>query len=109
MERLALVYRLKPGKREEYIEAHREIWPEITEGMKKAGCHEMTIFLRGDQLFLYALIDNIEKFHAERADNPHFQKWNGWMNELLVSPYDEDEPSAFAPLDEVWRFEADKI
>jgi hypothetical protein len=35
MERLALVYRLKPGKKEEYIKAHKEIWPEITEGMKK--------------------------------------------------------------------------
>jgi L-rhamnose mutarotase len=109
MERLALVYRLKPGKKEEYIQAHREVWPEITQGMKDAGCHEMTIFLRGDQLFLYALIDNIEQFHAQRAEDPHFRKWNAWMHELLESPYDEVESSAFAPLEEVWRFEADKI
>ena len=107
MERMALVYRLKPGKRDEYVRAHQEIWPEITQGMKDAGCREMTIFLRGDLLFLYALIDNIEQFNAERAQDPHFQKWNAWMHELLAAPFDDEEPSAFAALDEVWRFEAD--
>jgi L-rhamnose mutarotase len=76
--------------------------------MKDAGCHEMTIFLRGDQLFLYALVENIEQFNAERAKDKYFQKWNAWMNELLVSPYDKDEPSAFAPLTEVWRFESER-
>ncbi len=109
MERLALVYKLKPGKKDEYIKAHQEIWPEITKGMKYAGCHEMTIFIRGNQLFLYALIDDIEQFNKKRAQDPQFQKWNAWMHELIVSPYDEDEPSAFAPLTEVWRFNADKI
>jgi L-rhamnose mutarotase len=109
MERLALVYRLKPGKRDEYVEAHRKIWPEITKGMKDAGCHEMTIFLRGDLLFLYALIDDIDRFNSERAKDPHFQKWNAWMHELLVSPFDGEEPSAFAPLTEIWRFEAGSI
>jgi L-rhamnose mutarotase len=106
MERMALVYRLKPGRKEEYVRAHREIWPEITEGMKAAGCREMTIFTRGNQLFLYALIDDVEEFNRIRAADPHFQKWNAWMHELLEHPYDDDEPSAFAPLEEIWRFEA---
>jgi len=106
MERLALVYRLRPGKKDDYIKAHREIWPEITKGMKDAGCHEMTIFLRGDLLFLHALIDDIDQFNTQRAKDPFFQKWNAWMHELLVSPFDKDEPSAFARLTEVWRFEA---
>ena len=54
MERLALCYRAIPEKKQEYIRAHREIWPEITRGLKEAGCHEMTIFMRGDSLFIYA-------------------------------------------------------
>jgi L-rhamnose mutarotase len=109
MERLALVYRLKPGKRDEYVRAHREIWPEITRGMKDAGCHEMTIFLRGDLLFLYALVDDVDRFNEQRAGDAHFQKWNAWMHELLVSPFDEDEPTAFTRLNEIWRFEADRL
>ena len=38
MERLALCYRAIPEKKQEYIKAHREIWPEITRGLKDAGC-----------------------------------------------------------------------
>jgi len=80
---------------------------EIDEKMHGISAHFKGRLRNGGQLFLYALIGNIEQFHAERADDPHFQKWNAWMHELLDSPYDENEPSAFASLDEVWRFEAD--
>lgn len=109
MERLALVYRVKPGKKDEYIKAHNEIWPEILKGLKEAGCHEMTIFIRGNLLFLYALIDDITAFTGIREKDPHYQKWNEWMAELLEHPYDEEESSSFAGLDEIWRFEADKV
>jgi L-rhamnose mutarotase len=108
MERLALAYRLRPGKRDEYVKAHDEIWPEIVQGLKDAGCHEMTIFLRGDHLFLYALIDSIEEFTATREKDPSFHKWNAWMTELLDHPYDEEESSPFARLEEIWRFEAER-
>jgi L-rhamnose mutarotase len=103
---MALVYRVKPDRRDEYIKAHKEIWPEITRGMKEAGCHEMTIYMRGNQLFLYALIEDVQEFNRIREADPHYQKWNAWMHELLEHPYDEEEPSAFARLEEMWRFEA---
>jgi len=106
MERLALCYRAKPEKRQEYIKAHKEIWPEITQGLRFAGCKEMTIFIRGDLLFLFGLIENIEEFNQIRAKDHYYKKWSKWMDELLVSPYDENEAGAFAPLEEIWRFEA---
>jgi L-rhamnose mutarotase len=109
MERLAMVYRVKPEKRDEYIKAHNEAWPEILKGLKDAGCHEMTIFLRGDLLFLYALIDDVANFTKTREKDPYFQKWNDWMYQLLEHPFDEEEPAAFAELKEIWRFEADKV
>ncbi len=109
MERLALVYRVKPDKREEYIRAHEQIWPEIEKGLKDAGCKVMTIFLRGELLFLYALIENVEEFNRIREQDPFYQKWNTWMHELLVHPFDENEQSAFARLDEIWRFDANAL
>jgi L-rhamnose mutarotase len=109
MERLALVYRVKEGKKEEYIKAHNNIWPEITRGMKEAGCREMTIFSRGNLLFLFALIDDIDEFNMIRSKDPSFQRWNSWMHELLEHPFDDKEPTAFARLDEIWHFEADRI
>ena len=33
MDRLALVYGLRPGAKDTYIQAHREIWPEMMEAV----------------------------------------------------------------------------
>ena len=109
MQRLALCYRVKPEKKQEYIDAHREIWPEITRGMKEAGCQEMTIFLRGSNLFIYALIEDIEEFNRIRAGDPHYQNWSEWMNRLLEAPFDDEEAGAFAGLQEIWRYEAGEV
>ena len=65
----------------------------------------MTIFIRGNLLFLYAVIDDIAEFNLIRAKDPAYQRWNAWMNELLESPYDESESGPFAVMDEIWRFE----
>ena len=105
MQRLALCYRAIPGKKAEYIRAHREIWPEITRGLKEAGCREMSIFMRGDSMFLYALIDDIEAFNRIRAADPFYHKWDDWMHTLLESPFDAGEIGPFAAMEEIWRFE----
>jgi hypothetical protein len=31
------------------------------------------------------------------------------MNQLLESPYDAQEPGAFAAMEEIWRFEGDDV
>jgi L-rhamnose mutarotase len=105
MERLALCYRAIPAKKQEYIKAHKEIWPEITRGLTEAGCREMHIFLRGNNLFLYAEIDDIREFNRIRALDPAYHRWNDWMNKLLEAPFDADEAGAFAAMEEIWRFE----
>ena len=53
MERFAWTAKLLPGKKEEYIRRHDEIWPEMTELLNKAGIHNYTIWLVGDELFGY--------------------------------------------------------
>ena len=105
MQRLALCYRAIPEKKQEYIRAHREIWPEITRGLRDAGCHEMSIFMRGDNLFIYALIDDIAEFNRIRARDPFYRKWDDWMNTLLAAPFDGQEKGPFATMEEIWRFE----
>jgi L-rhamnose mutarotase len=105
MQRLALCYRAIPGKKQEYIRAHREIWPEITRGLKEAGCREMSIFMRGDSLFVYGLIDDIAEFNRIRSRDPFYLKWDAWMNTLLEAPFDQQEKGPFAAMEEIWRFE----
>ena len=105
MERMALVYRLKPGQKEEYIRAHREIWPEITDMMRRGTVHEMSIFCRGDLLFCFASMDSVCAYNEVSAADAANRRWDEWMAQLLEQPYDADEPGIFARLEEVWHWE----
>ena len=40
MQRVATFMVVKEGKEEEYREAHRNVWPEILEGIKRAAERE---------------------------------------------------------------------
>jgi hypothetical protein len=65
----------------------------------------MTIFMRGNNLFLYALIDDVGEFNRIRDKDPAYHRWDDWMNRLLDAPYDAEEPGPFAAMEEIWRFE----
>jgi len=104
MDRLALIYRLKPGAKETYIEAHHDIWPEMEDFLRRAGVYRMTIFMRGDELFLCADVADRERYEAMERVDPVSDRWERWMATLLDHPYDGEEPGIFAELQEVWHF-----
>ncbi len=102
MERIAMTYRFKPGKRTEYIEAHNRLWPSQRQALVRAGVRRMAIFERGDQLFLFADVDSRAAFQKASAEDPDYQRWSEYMGTLLDQPYDEHESGIFATLDEIW-------
>jgi L-rhamnose mutarotase len=84
---------------EEYKEVHRQIWPEIPEGMKKVGILNMEIYIRGNLLFM--IMDAVPDFDHEEAMNrlAHLPRQAEW--EAYVSKYQETTENATA--DEKWQ------
>jgi L-rhamnose mutarotase len=105
MERMAVTYRLRPGSREAYIKAHKELWPDMRDMLRRGGVRQMTIFLRGDTLFLYADVEDRTTYQALKASDPVYKRWDAFMATLLDQPFDKDEPGIFARLDEIWHIE----
>lgn len=106
MEVLAQTYRVKPGMMDEYIRLHDNIWPEMLETLKKAGVKEIKIFTRNkQQLFLYAIVESIDKFKMASINDPIFLKWNKRMDDILDKPFDEYEGNIFADMKMVFQFE----
>jgi L-rhamnose mutarotase len=106
MERLAMVYRARSGRKEEYIRAHQEIWPEIEDVLRRGTVQEMTIFSRGNLMVVFATMDSIQAWRDAQIGDPACERWDAWMGQLLEQPFDKDEPRIFAPLQEVWRYDA---
>ena len=53
MERYAWKATVLPGKLEEYIRRHNEIWPEMKDVLHQAGIRNYTIWNVGNELFGY--------------------------------------------------------
>lgn len=105
MKRLAQTIRLRPERREEYLELHRAVWPAVEAALRAAHICNYTIFLRGDDLFSYFEYDG-DDFDADLASiaaDPDTQRW--WR---LTDPCQEPWPDSgaggnWSDLEEIWH------
>ena len=89
MERYAWKAGLLPGKREEYIKRHDEIWPEMTELLRGAGIRNYSIWLTGDELFGYYECEFGAEFAARaQGGSPVVDRWNEFMKDIMVMDMD---------------------
>lgn len=105
MRRFGWVTRLVPTQREEYLELHREVWPQVEATITACGIRNYTIFVRGDVLFSYFeyVGDDYEADQARMAEDAVTQEW--WTRTAPCQlPFDADSPEPnWQPLDEVWH------
>ena len=52
-QRSAFVLQVRPDRIEEYVEAHRNVWPEMLDALRAAGIRNYTIFLREPESLLF--------------------------------------------------------
>jgi L-rhamnose mutarotase len=101
-ERSGFVLQVKPDRVDEYVEAHREVWPEMLAALRAAGIRNYTIFRAGNEMFGYFEADDLEAAARYLASQEVSARWQDAMAELL----DERVPDA-GPLSlvEVFRLE----
>ncbi len=108
MKRYGMVIRLRPEKREEYIELHRAVWPGVLETIRQCKITNYSIFLKDDLLFSYYeyIGEDYEADMRKMADDPVTQKW--WT---LCDPCQQPleacaEGEWWAQMAEVFHFES---
>ncbi len=94
MERFAWKARILPGKLNEYVRRHDEIWPEMTAVLNAAGIRNYTIWTTGEELFGYYECDSVEHAAKVQAASPVVDKWNEYMKEVMVMEIDPDTGTA---------------
>jgi L-rhamnose mutarotase len=85
MQRIAFQLRIRPGKIEEYDEAHRDVWPELIQDLERAGASEYSIFRQDTQLFLYLRVPDWNRFVAAMNASEANHRWQKRMA-LLFEP-----------------------
>ncbi len=102
MKRLAHVFKLKPGAKDEYVRRHNPIWKELEDTLKAHGAHNYSIFLdeKRGELFAYVEIEDIGRWKAI-ARTDVCRRWWEHMKDLMET--NPDNSPAANPLEEVFH------
>ena len=101
-ERSAFVLRVRPDRIDEYVEAHRTVWPEMLDALKAAGIVNYSIFRAGNEVFGYFEADDLAAAGAYMSAQEVSARWQDAMAALL----EERVPDAGPPsLEEIFRLD----
>jgi L-rhamnose mutarotase len=101
-ERSAFVLRIRPGRIDEYVDAHRDVWPEMLDALRGAGIRNYSIFRDGNRVFGYFEADDLDAAAWYLAAQPVCARWQDAMAELL----EERVPDAGPPaLEQIFRLD----
>ena len=104
MQRIAFSMRIKPGTEEEYRRRHRQVWPELLADLKRAGCQNYSIYLRGTELFAYMEVADFQRYLEVMASSQASERWEAQMSDILIR--ETEEATGFPPvLEEVFHLD----
>ena len=86
--KVGLHTRLKPGMEERYEAAHAAVWPEVLEGIRRAGVGSWLIFRDGLDLFHFIDCEDYERAIGEFARDPVNQRWQAEMAPMMAVAHD---------------------
>jgi L-rhamnose mutarotase len=101
-QRSGFVLEIRPDKIEEYIAAHREVWPEMLDALRAAGIRNYTIFRSATSVFGYFESDDLEAAARHLAGQDVSTRWQDRMAGLLQDRVPDGGPP---PLEEVFRLD----
>jgi L-rhamnose mutarotase len=101
-QRTGFVLRVRPDKIGEYVEAHRNVWPELLDALREAGIRNYTIFRDGTTDFGYFEADDLAAAERHLAAQEVCTRWQDSMAGLLEERVADGGPP---PLEAIFRLD----
>jgi L-rhamnose mutarotase len=100
--RSAFVLHVRPDRIDDYVAAHREVWPEMLDALRGAGIRNYSIFRDGSRVFGYFEADDLDAAGRFLAAQPVCTRWQDAMAGLLDERVPDEGPP---PLEEIFRLD----
>jgi L-rhamnose mutarotase len=101
-QRSAFVLRVRPDRIDDYVDAHRHVWPEMLAALKAAGIRNYSIFRAGNEVFGYFESDDLAAAAAHMDAQEVSTRWQDAMADLLRERVPDAGPPA---LEEIFRLD----
>jgi L-rhamnose mutarotase len=105
MEHVMFVQEVKAEKRDEYIGAHRDAWPDLLKAIKDSGIEREMIWMHGNNIYIYIMSENFDRAMAVLAEKQVFKDWIEKMEPLLAMMQDYSGEGNVIRLDKVFDLE----
>ena len=88
MQRVCFQLQVKPERMAEYRDRHAAVWPEVLDGIRRAGVGSWLIFRDGLDLFHFIDCEDYERAIGEFARDPVNQRWQAEMAPMMAVAHD---------------------
>ena len=106
MNRYCFCLQVRPDRLDEYVERHRDVWPDMQAALRDSGWHNYSLFLRDDGLLIgYVESDDLDAAQKAMAATEVNARWQAQMAEFFTGLDGRAPDEGFEVLDEIFNLE----
>ena len=106
MQRVCFLLKVRAERLEEYVERHREVWPEMLEALRETGWHNYSLFLREDGLLIgYLETPDFQAALEGMAGREINERWQNDMAPFFETLDGRHADESMVPLREVFHLD----
>ena len=105
MKRVGFQLKVKKEKIDEYIQHHKNVWPEMLTALQQTGWHNYSLFIREDGL-LFGYFETEESLAVAQAKMAELEintRWQEFMAPYFESPNNARPDEMFLELTEIFH------
>ena len=107
MNRYCFCLQVRPDRLDEYVERHRDVWPDMQAALRDSGWHNYSLFLRDDGLLIgYVESADLEAAQKAMAATEVNTRWQAQMTEFFTGTDGRPPDESFLLLPEIFHLTA---
>lgn len=106
MQRVCFLLKVRQERMAEYVERHREVWPEMLDALRETGWHNYSLFLRDDGLLIgYLETPDFQAALDGMAGREINERWQNDMAPFFETLDGRHADESMVPLQEVFHLD----
>jgi L-rhamnose mutarotase len=108
VNRYCFCLQVRPDRLDEYVDRHRNVWPDMQAALRESGWHNYSLFLRADGLLVgYVESEDLEAAQQAMAATEVNARWQAQMTEFFQGIDGRPPDESFLLLPEIFHLKED--